>query len=50
MKTHLLIKHTCLALLLFMSAGVTQAAEDIAGKKQLDLRRRGDLDWRSDAA
>jgi len=44
MKTQRLMKHACLALLLFMSAGVTQAAADIAGTKQLDLRE-GEATW-----
>ena len=44
MKTQRLMKHACLALLLLTSAGVTQAAEEIDGQKQLHLRE-GEATW-----
>ena len=39
MKTQRFIKHACLALLLFTSAGVTQAAEGIAGQNNVPVFR-----------
>ncbi|MEI6257311.1 MAG: FlgD immunoglobulin-like domain containing protein [Planctomycetota bacterium] len=44
MKTQRFMQPACLALLLVMSAGVTQAAEGIAGQKQFILRE-GEATW-----
>ena len=44
MKTQRLIKHSCLAILLFLSTGVTHAVEGIAGQRQLALRE-GETTW-----
>lgn len=44
MKTQRVVKHACLGLLLLTMAGVTQAAEGIAGRKQL-AAREGEATW-----